>query len=60
MSFIFRKMAFELVARNCATLQQEYLFWAVNVLTNSIKISDQTNADFFQLNISPMHGKIGS
>ena len=26
---------------------------------NSVKISDQTNADFFQLNISQMHGKIG-
>ena len=25
----------------------------------SLKISDQTNADFFQLNISQMHGKIG-
>ena len=31
----------------------------VNVLTNSVKISDQTNADFFQLNIFQMHGKIG-
>ena len=52
-------MAFELVARNCAHCQREYLLWAVNVLTNSVKISDQTNADFFQLNISQMHGKIG-
>ena len=41
------------------TLQREYMLWAVNVLTNSVKISDQTNADFFQLNISQMHGKIG-
>ena len=41
------------------TLQREYLLSAVNVLTNSLKISDQTNADFFQLNISIMHGKIG-
>ena len=40
------------------TLQREYLLWAVNVLTNSVNISDQTNADFFQLNISQMHGKI--
>ena len=31
----------------------------VNVLTNSVKISDQTNADFLQLNISQMDGKIG-
>ena len=34
------------------------LVWTVNVLTNSVKISDQTNADFFQLNISQMHGEI--
>ena len=32
---------------------------AVNVLTNSLKISDQTNADIYQLNISQIHGKIG-
>ena len=41
------------------TLQREYLLWAVNVLTNSVKISDKTNADFFQLNISQMHEIIG-
>ena len=41
------------------TLQREYLLWAVNVLTNSVKISDQTNADVFQLNIPQMHRKIG-
>ena len=27
-------------------------------VNESLKISDQTNADFFQLNISQMHGKI--
>ena len=42
-----------------STLQREYLLSAANVLTNSVKISDQTNADFLQLNISQMHGKIG-
>ena len=40
------------------TLQREYLLWTVNVLKDSVKISDETNADFFQLNISQMHGKI--
>ena len=40
-------------------MQGEYLLWAVNVLTNSVKISDQTTADFLQLNISQMHGKVG-
>ena len=58
-SFVFEIMAFELVAQKLCTLQREYLLSAVNVLTNSLKISDQTNADFFQLNISQMHGKIG-
>ena len=42
------------------TLQREYLLSAVNVLTKSLKISDQTNADFFQLNISQMHLKMGN
>ena len=40
-------------------MQREYSLLAVNVLTNSLKISDQTNADFLQLNICQMHGKIG-
>ena len=39
-------------------MQREYFLSAVNVLTNSLKISDQTNADIFQLNISQMHVKI--
>ena len=34
-------------------MHREYLLWAVNVLTNSVVISDQTNADFFQLNVYP-------
>ena len=40
------------------TLQREYLLSAVNVSTNSLMISDQTNADLFQLNKSQIHGKI--
>ena len=51
-------MGFELVARKLCKLQREYLLWAVNVLKNSVKISDQTKIQFFQLNISQMHGKI--
>ena len=39
-------------------MQREYLLSPVNVLTNSLKISDQTNADFFPLNISQIDGKI--
>ena len=48
-----------MLLREIVHIATEYLLWAVNVLTNSVKISDQTNADFFQLNISQMHGKIG-
>ena len=40
------------------TLEREYFLSAVNVLTNSLKISDQTKAAFFQLNNTQMHGKI--
>ena len=40
-------------------LRQEYLNSAVNVLTNSRNILDLTKADFFQLNLSQIHGKIG-
>ena len=50
-SFIFEKIVFDNSCAKLCTLQREYLLWAVNVLTNSVKISDQTNADFFQLNI---------
>ena len=32
---------------------------AVNVLTNSPNILDLTKADFFQLILSQIHGKIG-
>ena len=40
------------------TLQREHLYSAVNVVTNSLKITDQTNKDFFQLNISQIYRKI--
>ena len=35
------------------------MYSAVNVLTNSPNILDMTEADFFQLNLSQMDGKIG-
>ena len=40
-------------------LRQEYMYSADNVLTNSPNIVDLTKADFFQLNLSQIHGKIG-
>ena len=42
-------------------LHKEYLLSAVQSgldLTNSLKITNQTNKDFFQFNISQIHGKI--
>ena len=38
-------------------LQRIYLSSEVTMLTNSLKISDQTNAGFFQLNLPRIHGK---
>ena len=38
---------------------REYLSSVVNVLTNSVTISDQTIADFGQLNLRRIHEKIG-
>ena len=40
-------------------LRQEYMYSAVNVLTYSPNILDLTKTDFFQLNLSQIHGKIG-
>ena len=40
-------------------LRPEYMYSAVNVLTNSPNILDLTKADFLQLNLSRIHGKIG-
>ena len=40
-------------------LRREYVYSAVNVLINSPNILDLTKADFFQLNLSQIHGKKG-
>ena len=39
--------------------RREYLSLVVNVLTNSVKLSEQTKADFAQLNLPQIHEKIG-
>ena len=39
--------------------RREYLSSVVNVLTKSLKMSDQTKADFFELNLPRIHEKIG-
>ena len=57
MCFVFEIMAFEFVSK-CANCNGNYLLSAVNDLTNSLKITNQTNKDFFQFNISQIPGKI--
>ena len=39
--------------------RREYLSSAVNMLTNSVKISDPTIEDFVQLHLARLHEKIG-
>ena len=39
--------------------RREYLSSVVNVLTKSLKISEQTKADILQLNFPRIHEKIG-
>ena len=39
--------------------RQEYMSSVVNVLTNSVKISDQTKEDFALLNLHRIYEKIG-
>ena len=39
--------------------RREYLSSVVNVLKKSLKISDHTKADFFQLNLPRIPEKIG-
>ena len=50
------------VSSCCVTFsmfRREYLSLVVNVLTNTVKISDPTIADFAQLNLSRIHEKVG-
>ena len=39
--------------------RREYLSSVVNVLLNSVKISDQTKRDFGTLNLPQIHEKVG-
>ena len=58
-SFLFEIKAFEVVVRKSAYSDGNTLSSGVNVLTNSLKISDATKEDIFQLNLSRIRGKIG-
>ena len=55
--FCFRDNGVWICVKMCK-LQREYLLSAVNDWKNSLKIKNLTNKDFFQFNISQIHGKI--
>ena len=55
--FCFRDNGVWICVKMCK-VQREYLLSAVNELTNSLKITNQTNNNFFQFNISQIHRKI--
>ena len=52
MSFVLEIMAFEFGIKVCK-LQREYFLSGVNDLKNSLKITNQTNKDFFPNSIFP-------
>ena len=58
MYFVFEIMPLQVVAK-FSMFRREYLSSVVNVLINSVKISDQTIADFFQVNLRRIHEKLG-
>ena len=57
--FCFKDNGVWICCLKVCILRREYVYSAVNVLTNSPNILDLTKADFFQLNLSQIHGKIG-
>ena len=58
-SFILKIMALQKCCVKFTMFRWEYLSSVVNVLANSVKISDHTKADFLQLNLPQIHEKIG-
>ena len=59
MTFVFEIMAPSSCCVKFSMFRREYLSSVVKVLTNSVKISDQTIADFVHLNLPRIHEKIG-
>ena len=57
MFFILEIMAFEFVSK-CGNCNGNTCYPQYNDSSNSLKITNQTNKDFFQFNISQIHGKI--
>ena len=58
MSFVFWGNGASSYCVKISMFRREYLSSVVNVLTNSVKISDPTIEDFFQLNLARIHEKI--
>ena len=58
MSFVFLRNGASSYCVNFSMFRREYLSSVVNVLTKSIKISDQTKADLATLNLPQIHEKI--
>ena len=57
--FCFRDNGVSSCCKIFCMFRREYLSSVVNVLKKYLKMSDQTRADFFKLNLSPIHEKIG-
>ena len=57
-SFVFLDNGASSYCVKFSMFRREYLSSVVNVLTSSVKISDQTIADFVQLNLPRIHEKI--
>ena len=54
----FEKMESEQVPKVSFKVWREYMWSSVNVLPNSRKVSDLTNRDVFQLNVSWINGNL--
>ena len=57
--FCFKDNGLSICCMKVCILRREYVYSAVNVLTNSPNILDLTKEDISQLNLSQTHGKIG-
>ena len=59
MSFVFLGNGASSYCVKISMFRREYMLSVVNVLTNSVKIPDQTKADLTTFNLPQIHEKIG-
>ena len=57
--FCFREYSTSSYCVKFSMFRREHLSLVVNVLTNSVKILDQTKSDFVLLDLPQIHEKIG-